>query len=248
MVWLPLRITRSSLCHVTARAQLRLQVVPDVGQGRLHPVTAEDGPLEERATLRIVGVLVERDDVRAVAAQHGGDRRDDAGPVLARDDQRRVVLGERERRAARCRFLGQRRQGQPSPWPGAARIRGLDEELAAHDQRTGGRPPVPSSAWNRPTSPTRPGTSSSATQPERPPKSGYRHPFKGTALICGKHRGSPATFYIFRPREARETIDVALFSGPGTSRNAPRNSSRWLSAANQLNALARVEFSGTERT
>jgi hypothetical protein len=67
--------------------QLLPQVFLDVGDYRRQVAGAEHGALEEVAALRIVGVLVERDDVRAVAGQHRGDRGDDPGAVFALDDQ-----------------------------------------------------------------------------------------------------------------------------------------------------------------
>ena len=68
MVWLPSRMTRS-LCHCTALAStsrsislLRLfhQILLDLGQHGLQVAGTENRPLEERAALRIVRVLVER--------------------------------------------------------------------------------------------------------------------------------------------------------------------------------------------
>jgi hypothetical protein len=45
----------------------RGQFVRQLGKGRLEVLKPEDGALEERAAGRIIGVLVERDDVRPVA-------------------------------------------------------------------------------------------------------------------------------------------------------------------------------------
>ena len=57
----------------------------------------EHDPLEERATDRIVGVLVEREDVAVVAGDQRADRRDDARPGRVRGRS-----GTRDRGAPRC--------------------------------------------------------------------------------------------------------------------------------------------------
>jgi len=47
----------------------------------------DHGALEEASALGVRGVLVQRDDVRAVLGQHAGDGGDDSWLVVARDEQ-----------------------------------------------------------------------------------------------------------------------------------------------------------------
>ena len=61
--------------------------------------------------------------------------------------------------------------------------------------------------------PARPGTSSSATQHDRRAEKRISACLPGHRVNLRKASGLPATFYIFRPRETRETIGAALFSG-----------------------------------
>ncbi len=63
-----------------------------------------------------------------------------------------------------------------------------------------------------PTSRTRPGTSSSATQPDRHAEKRISACLPGHRVNLWKASGLPATFDISRPRETREIIGAALFS------------------------------------
>ncbi len=56
----------------------------------------KDRALKERTTQRVIGVLIQRDDVGAVLGQHGSDRRDDACLVLTMHDQRRMIVQVRD--------------------------------------------------------------------------------------------------------------------------------------------------------
>lgn len=72
----------------------RAEVFPDAGQDRLQVIQGEDGPLEEGTAVRIVGVLVERDDVRAETVLDLADAArtfDDAYGWLTRATGRELV-------------------------------------------------------------------------------------------------------------------------------------------------------------
>jgi len=56
-----------------------------------------DRVLEEVPALRVIRVLVERDDIGAVLREQAGDRRDDAGTVLAVHDEHAFVMGQPQR-------------------------------------------------------------------------------------------------------------------------------------------------------
>ncbi len=80
-------------------------------------------PQEEAPALGIGRVLVGGDDVRAELAEQAGDRRDDAVPVRAGDEQARVI--------------GERVGGAPSPVaePQRLRVREEVDDLAASMRR-----------------------------------------------------------------------------------------------------------------
>ena len=86
-------------------AEALSQVQLDPRQGHLEVPQAEDGALEERAALRVVRVLVERHDIRAVTGEHRPDGRHDSGTVLPLHDQRGVIPGHRGWRADPWRFM-----------------------------------------------------------------------------------------------------------------------------------------------
>lgn len=54
---------------------------------RCQTVEVDDRALEEATALGVGRVLIERDDVRAVMSEHAGDGGDDAGLVVAGDEQ-----------------------------------------------------------------------------------------------------------------------------------------------------------------
>jgi hypothetical protein len=80
------------------------QVRLDVGERRGQVGAVEHDPLEVRAARRVVGVLVERDDVAVVPRDQGRHRRHDPGLVAAVDDQAGVV-GEEMRGGGHASIL-----------------------------------------------------------------------------------------------------------------------------------------------
>ena len=63
----------------------------DLFERRRQVRSVEDDALEEGAAFGVVGVLIKTHDVRLVARDQAGDRRDQAGLVRAVDDQAGVI-------------------------------------------------------------------------------------------------------------------------------------------------------------